>query len=83
LKQQSAIGQNYNFCYFVIHSKTVNKNRILSEEDKIVFRKYLDMLISSQTLKEEGSTTIPYGSTLQAIGRGSARGPLKMDRDIV
>lgn len=83
LKQQSAIEQNYNFCYFVISSKKVNKNRVLSEEDNRVFKEYLNKLISSQSLKEAGSTTIPNGSTLQAIGSGSARGPLKMDRDIV
>lgn len=35
-----------------------------------------DKTISSQASVEEGSETIPYGSTSQAIGGGSARGPI-------
>jgi hypothetical protein len=76
IKQQSAIEQGFNFLYFVISSKSFKKIRTLCENDSKEFEMFLNMLISSQApYKGEGSTTIPQGSTLQAIGSGSAKNP--------
>jgi hypothetical protein len=75
-KQNAVFDAGYNFFYYVIDSRSFNKQRFLCEEDQGCFLEALNMLISSQASKEEGSTTIPRGSTLQAIGSGSARTPV-------
>ena len=80
---EKRVDQGFNFVYFVISSKVVYKSRELSAFDIECFERFLDMLISSQALDEGRFNDYPVvGSTLQAIGSGSAKDP-EMDRDIV
>jgi hypothetical protein len=74
-KQQSVFDSKHNFLVFAI--KTVTKDRTLCETDKKEFMEFLDKTISSQALNEGRFNDYPViGSTLQAIGSGSAKGPL-------
>lgn len=83
-KQNAALEQGYNFIYFVISSKYVNKQRQISEIDRIQFKEFLDMLISNQALNEGRFNDYPViRSTLQAIGSGYAESPFYKDCDIV
>lgn len=82
LKQNAALEQGYNFIYFAISSKYVRKARRISELDQIQFRKFLDMLISSQACKGRFNDYPLNRSTLQAIGSGNAEIP-EMECDIV
>ena len=82
-KQQAVLDTGFNFIYFCISSKVVRRDRVISDYDKKCFDDYVNMLISSQDLNEVRFNDYPVvGSTLQAIGSGSAKGPI-MDRDIV
>nr|QMP83599.1 MAG: hypothetical protein [Caudoviricetes sp.] len=78
-RQNVAHKMKMNFIIFAIHSKFVNKERMLSEFDINYFNDYLTMLISSQALLEGRFNDYPViRSTLQAIGSGSAGKPKKV-----
>lgn len=74
-KQQEVLASGKNFVYFVLGK--IDKNRVISEEDKIEFGDFISMLISSQAtpLVLKVQRLFPCGSTLQAIGSGNAEAP--------
>lgn len=80
LKQIAVYESNYNFIYFAI--RNTSKARILSEDDIKCFEQFLYMATCSHS-KEWFNDYPVIRSTLQAIGSGSAGGPIYLDRDIV
>lgn len=79
-RQNCAYDQGYNFIIFAIHSRCINyKDRLLLDNDKVIFNNFLTMLISSQAQNMGRFNDYPViRSTLQAIGSGSAGKPKKI-----
>jgi hypothetical protein len=82
IKHKSSFDNGFNHVYFVISK--LELGRVLSNLDKNYFKKFLDMTISNQASKEEGSKTRilnPY--TPIAIGSGSATALKRLSKECV